>query len=60
MGKLADVFEKRAESNKNTADRYYAQAKQGEGNQNYGKAQKWYNEAERNKAKAEEMRKQNK
>lgn len=59
MGALEDMFRKRAESNKKTADQYYAKAKQGEGNSNYGKAKHWYNEAERNRQNAEEMKKQN-
>ena len=60
MGTLEDMFRRRAESNKKTADQYYARAKNGEGDEFYGKAKHWYGEAERNKQQAKEMKRHNK
>ena len=60
MGTLEDMFRRRAESNKKTADQFWAKAKNGEGDENYGKARHWYGEAEKNKQRADEMKNQNK
>ncbi len=60
MGKLEDMFSKRAEQNKKWGDVDWAKAKNGEGEHHYSSAKKLYDSAEQNKQKAEEMRKKGK
>ena len=52
----ADMYEKKAQSFKNSADRHWAMAKNGEGDYHYGKAKTFYSRAEASQAKAEQAR----
>lgn len=49
-----DMYSARAKRFKRDADRHWAQAKNAEGDYHYGKARMCYQEAARNRAKAEQ------
>ena len=53
---VEEMYNARAKRFKEDADRHWAMAKSGEGDYHYAKAKEFYNEAEKNRMKAEESK----
>ena len=53
---VEEMYNARAKRFKEDADRHWAMAKSGEGDYHYAKAKECYNEAKKNKMKAEESK----